>query len=56
MFNQQVQVSKLRFFYMVGFGNAPLLTRVHPEIKEAQLKAVRHFENAYGIRAQKVLN
>jgi len=50
----KVDVSKLRVFYMTGFGRAPLLTRVHPDMKEAQLKVVRYLEDAHGIRAQKV--
>lgn len=50
----KVSVSKLRYFYMESFGNIPLLSRVHPDLKEAQLKVVRHFQQAYNIPVSKV--
>lgn len=39
---------------MESFGNIPLLSRVHPDLKEAQLKVVRHFQQAYNIPVSKV--
>lgn len=39
---------------MESFGSAPLLSRIHPELKEAQHKVVRHFEQAYNIPVKKV--
>ena len=50
----QVSVSKLRYFYMDGFGRTLLVSRVHPDIKEAQMRAVRHIQQAYKIPVQKV--
>lgn len=39
---------------MTGFGKAPLLSRVHPDMRDAQMKVVRHIEEAYNIPVQKV--
>ena len=39
---------------MESFGNIPLLSRVHPDLKEAQLKVVRHIQQAYNIPVSKV--
>ena len=50
----KVQVSKLRYFYMESFGDVPLLSRIHPDIKEAQMKVVRHIQQAYSTPVQKV--
>ncbi|XP_046437078.1 fatty-acid amide hydrolase 2-like [Daphnia pulex] len=52
--DEKVSVSKLRYFYMESFGNIPLLSRVHPDLKEAQLKVVRHFQQAYNIPVSKI--
>ncbi|EFX90254.1 hypothetical protein DAPPUDRAFT_205366 [Daphnia pulex] len=52
--DEKVSVSKLRYFYMESFGNIPLLSRVHPDLKDAQLKVVRHFQQAYNIPVSKV--
>jgi hypothetical protein len=41
---------------MESFGNIPLLSRVHPDLKEAQSKVVRHFQRAYNIPVEKVLD
>nr|CAH0104196.1 unnamed protein product [Daphnia galeata] len=51
--DEKVSVSKLRYFYMESFGNIPLLSRVHPDLKEAQSKVVRHFQRAYNIPVEK---
>lgn len=50
----QVDISKLRVFYMESFGNHPLLSRVHPDMKEAQLKVVRHLQEAHQMKVEKV--
>lgn len=39
---------------MENFGKVPLLSRVHPDLKEAQMKVVRHIQQAYNIPVQKV--
>lgn len=52
--DEQVSVSKLRYFYLENFGRAPLISRVHPDMKEAQMKVVRHIQQAYNIPVQKV--
>jgi len=36
------------------FGDNPLLSRVHPDLKEAQMKVVRHIEKTYNVPVQKV--
>ena len=41
---------------MESFGNIPLLSRVHPDLKNAQLKVVRHIQQAYTIPVEKVGN
>jgi len=40
---------------MDSFGKLPLLSRVHPDLREAQLKVVRHIEQAYNIQVEKVV-
>ncbi|XP_032781058.1 fatty-acid amide hydrolase 2 [Daphnia magna] len=52
--DEKVKVTKLRYFYMENFGKVPLLSRVHPDLKEAQMKVVRHIQQAYNIPVQKV--
>ena len=54
MFGLQVDVSKLRYFYMESFGKLPLLSRVHSDLGEAQMKVIRHIEQAHNIPVQKV--
>lgn len=39
---------------MEDFGQVPLLSRVHPDLKDAQMKVVRHFQQAYNVPVQKV--
>lgn len=39
---------------MENFGKVPLLSRIHPDLKEAQMKVVRHIQKAYNIPVQKV--
>jgi len=39
---------------MDGFGRTLLVSRVHPDIKEAQMRVVRHIQQAYNIPVQKV--
>ena len=39
---------------MDSLGNYPLWSAVHPDVKAAQLKAVRHLQNAHGVSVEKV--
>ncbi len=49
-------MSKLRYFYMESFGSVPLLSRVHPELKNAQDMVIRHIQKTYNISVQQVIN
>lgn len=50
----QVDISKLRYFYVEDDGGSPLVTPVHPELRAAQKKVIIHLEKAYGVKAKKV--
>jgi len=50
----KVELSKLRFFYMDSLGKYPIWSAVHPDVKGAQLKVVRHLQNAYGVSVEKL--
>jgi len=52
--DSKVELSKIRYFYMDSLGNYPLWSAVHPDVKAAQLKAVRHLQNAHGVSVEKL--
>lgn len=52
----QVDIHKIKFFYMEDDGGSAVVSAVHPEIRVALRKAVFHFDKAYGIKAQKVIS
>jgi len=52
--DKQVIMRELNVFYMEDDGGSPLTTRVHPDIKAAMKKVIRHLDKAYGIKAQKL--
>ena len=39
---------------MDSLGKYPIWSAVHPDVKGAQLKVVRHLQNAYGVSVEKV--
>ncbi|XP_047105781.1 fatty-acid amide hydrolase 2-A [Schistocerca piceifrons] len=51
---EKVNYDKMKFYYMESDGGSPVVSPVHPEIKDVLLKAVSHFERAYNIKAQKI--
>jgi len=50
----QVDIRKIKFFYMEDNGGSAVVSAVHPEIKTALRKVILHLDKAYGIKAQKV--
>ncbi|PSN54917.1 Fatty-acid amide hydrolase 2 [Blattella germanica] len=52
--DEKVDIRKIKFYYMEDDGGAPMVSRVHPDIKTALRKAVLHFDKAYGIKPQKI--
>ncbi|XP_046652428.1 fatty-acid amide hydrolase 2-like [Daphnia pulicaria] len=52
--DEKVSLSKIRYFYVEHFGKNPILSRVHPDLKEAQRKVVRHIEKTYNVPVQKM--
>jgi hypothetical protein len=51
----QVDIHKIKFFYMEDDGGSAVVSAVHPEIKTALRKVILHLDKAYGIKAQKVI-
>jgi len=51
----QVDIRKIKFFYMEDDGGSAVVSAVHPEIKTALRKVILHLDKAYGIKAQKVI-
>ncbi|XP_068081794.1 fatty-acid amide hydrolase 2 [Anabrus simplex] len=54
--DEKVDIQKIKYFYMENDGGSVLVSPVHPEIRTAMRKVVAHFEKAYGIKPQKILN
>jgi len=52
----QVDIRKIKFFYMEDDGGSAVVSAVHPEIKTALRKVILHLDKAYGIKAQKVIS
>jgi hypothetical protein len=52
----QVDIHKIKLFYMEDDGGSAVVSAVHPEIRVALRKAVFHFDKAYGIKAKKVIS
>jgi fatty acid amide hydrolase 2 len=52
----QVDIHKIKFFYMEDDGGSAVVSAVHPEIKTALRKVILHLDKAYGIKAHKVNN
>jgi hypothetical protein len=52
----QVDIHKIKLFYMEDDGGSAVVSAVHPEIRVALRKAVFHFDKAYGIKAEKVIS
>jgi fatty acid amide hydrolase 2 len=52
----QVDIHKIKFYYMEDDGGSAVVSAVHPEIKMVLRKAVLHLDKAYGIKAQKVIS
>lgn len=50
---EKVDVTKLKYYYMEDDGGSMLISPVHPEIKEAVIKAADHFEKL-GCQVKKV--
>ncbi|XP_050392276.2 fatty-acid amide hydrolase 2-A [Patella vulgata] len=52
--DQKVDLKKLRIFTMEDDGGSLLISKVDPELKEAQRKAVRYLENIVGVKVTPV--
>ncbi|KAG1663620.1 Fatty-acid amide hydrolase 2 [Nymphon striatum] len=49
-----VDLKKLKIYYMEDDGGIPVTTNVTPELREAQQKVLTHFETEHNIRCEKV--
>ena len=47
--DEDVQLSKLRYFYLDTHVGGPWVSRVSPEIKQSLMRVVYHLEDCYGI-------
>lgn len=52
--DQQVDVRKLKFYYMEDDGGSMLVSNVDQELKDAQIKAVEYLKNNLGVCVEKV--
>ena len=51
---KKVSVGKLRYFYLPSFGPVPLITRIHPDVKQAHKNVVRYIQNTFNVPVPKV--
>lgn len=52
--DDDVQLSKLSFYYMDGGVGSPLVSPVEPEVKQALIRVVNYVEDTFGIQVQPV--
>ncbi|CAL4120186.1 unnamed protein product, partial [Meganyctiphanes norvegica] len=52
--DQPVDLSALKYFYIEDDFGSHLTTPVHAELKKAQIDAITHLENSYGVNFKKI--